>query len=144
MYRSSLVSFDFPRPEDSINLAARALKKYKNASLTLAMREEGLQEAKRYLPGCVRGDEIRSLQRLGVLKCTAPSFNKEIEVPCEGTCGTNLTKFVIPAFSLISTFLLLNLSAAIMIESLKTAYRFSGAHLYDENWAELMNSSCDV
>ena len=98
MYRSSLVSFDFPRPEDSINLAARALKKYKNASLTLAMREEGLQEAKRYLPGCVRGDEIRSLQKLGVLKCTAVSFTEEIEVPCESTCGTNLTKFVIPAF----------------------------------------------
>jgi len=43
-----------------------------------------------------------------------------------GTCGTNLSKFVIPVFALLSTFLLLNLSAAIMIEALKTAHRFSG------------------
>jgi hypothetical protein len=65
-------------------------------------------------------------QRLGGLSCRAYSFNEPVEVTCQGTCGSNVAKFVIPIFSLLATFLLLNLSAAIMIDSLRSAARFSG------------------
>jgi hypothetical protein len=90
------------------------------------VREASLLEARRHLPGCVRSDEMQALQSLGAINCSAYSFDVEIRIPCQGTCGSNLAKFVIPAFSLIATFLLFNLSAAIMIDALKTAYRFSG------------------
>ena len=126
MHRSALVSHDFPREKDAVKLAARALARYQNSSRSADERRGWLKEARMHLAGCVREDEMRQLQQLGAIDCSAYSFGVEIKVPCQGTCGTNLSKFAIPAFSLISTFLLLNLSAAIMIESLKMAHRFSG------------------
>jgi len=69
---------------------------------------------------------MRKLQQLGAINCVAWSFNVKINVLCESTCGTNLSKFIIPCFAMLSTFLLFNLSAAIMIEALKNANRFSG------------------
>jgi hypothetical protein len=88
---------------------------------------QALSEVKRlHLPGCVTSNEMSKLQELDAIQCTAYSFNEQIVVPCKGTCGSNLSKFAIPMFSLVSTFMLLNLSAAIMIESMRMASRFAG------------------
>jgi hypothetical protein len=110
MHRSALVSYDFPRKSDAVQRAASALNRYHNSS-SPAAKVASLQEARLHLPGCIRGSEIRELQKLGEINCSAYSFGARIEVPCQGTCGTNLAKFIIPLFSIISTFLLLNLSA---------------------------------
>jgi hypothetical protein len=126
MHRSSLVSHDFPREEGAVEKAALALRRHKNTSASAQERASAFQELRLRLPGCVKGSEMQELQRLGGLSCRAYSFNEPVVVPCQGTCGTNVAKFVVPIFSLMGTFLLLNLSAAIMIDSLKTAYRFSG------------------
>jgi len=69
---------------------------------------------------------MQQLEQLGAINCMAWSFSTKINVLCKSTCGTNLAKFIIPVFAMLSTFLLFNLSAAIMIESLKNANRFAG------------------
>ena len=69
---------------------------------------------------------MQQLQQLGAINCMAWSFSTKIDVLCKSTCGTNLAKFIIPFFAMLSSFLLFNLSAAIMIESLKNANRFAG------------------
>lgn len=126
MHRSALVSHDFPRTQGAVERAAFALRRHKNMSATARERDAALREARLHLPGCVKGSEMKELQRLGGLSCLSYSFGESIEVPCQGTCGTNVAKFVVPIFSLIATFLLLNLSAAIMLDSLRNAQRFSG------------------
>ena len=127
MHRSSLVSHDFERSSpDAVQQAASALQIYRNLSMPSTVREAALFEARLWLPGCVTSTEMQQLQELGVIACMSYSFNTQVEVPCQGTCGTNLSKFAIPIFSLVSTFMLLNLSAAIMIESLRMASRFAG------------------
>jgi hypothetical protein len=103
-----------------------------------------LQELRTHLPGCIRVSEsvcvcvaafvrissplsvsaytpvcecFSVLQELGLINCSTASFEGQVQVPCLGTCGTNLAKLTIPAFSLLASFLLFNMSAALMIEA---------------------------
>ena len=69
MQRSSLVSHDFPRKKDAVQMAARALSFYHNASAPWELRQAGLTEARLHLPGCIRGVEMRQLQELRVIDC---------------------------------------------------------------------------